>query len=182
MDKVFLAIYCLMAPLAARADGPLEHDVSQAFVEILKDEYHNRSFAYLVSGRMAKNSSHAEIKRYWVQFFELEKHNRQIYIQNAAAFSMDPEPGVWNHLRAYAVSVFLRLASETTMTKLLENTKEYIPRLERMREIGPVFHREFLDYVVAQESVIAESAKHYLNKDFDRAESVIEVFLSQQER
>ncbi len=182
MRKNLVAICCLLASLPVGADDLSPSEMTREFLDTLKAEYVNRSFAYLVVERMARSDSMPEARRYWDQFLELEKQNFDKYLENATTFSINPEPGIWTKIRSIVVSTALQIAPQTVMGMLLDNTIVYIRQLERLREIGPPDHQEFLDYIVAQEEAIAESVKHYLAGDFEMAESLIGDFIRQQTR
>ena len=177
LKSILPAVFILLVPLQIQAEDTLNNEMTQEFLDILEYEYDNRAFAYLITRRMVNVTSDPEAKEYWDQFLELEKQNLDIYRENAPAFSMNTEPGTWTKFRAFAVSTSLRIAPETIMKKLWENTVAYIPQLERMRQIGPETHREFFDYIVTQETVLADSVEFYLNGDTEKGASVLRDFL-----
>lgn len=166
-------------PAMAAADST-SSDMPSEVLDTLRYEYSNRAFALASATRLADTAQEPRERAFWRAFLALEQHNRQRYAPQAADFEIDPTGSFYDGFRSWFVSLAVRIAPERTLNKLLSNTRTYVPRLQRLQEIGPAEHMEFFDYVVAQEKVQLETLEYILDDNWDGATQRLREFVAEQ--
>ena len=146
----------------------------------LRYEYSNRAFALGIASRMSAVAKEPDEQAYWAAFLAFEQYNRARYASAAIHFGISPEGRWFDSERAWFVTSALRVAPQSTMDRLVSNTRDYIPRLQRLVELDSSSHTEFFSYVVEQERVLLKSLEDVVKQDWETATRRLEEFVAAQ--
>ena len=179
-ESVRIHVVCLLLISPAMAEEQTSGaDIPNEVLETLRYEFNNRAFALACATRLAKAVTNPREQAYWQAFLALEQYNQQRYASEIANFDIDLQQHLYNRVRSWFVSLAVRLAPERTLDKLLRNTRVYVPRLERLLEIGPPQHTDFFRHVVAQEKAQLQTLEYVLADDWDAATGRLQEFVAE---
>ena len=182
-SPIFAALVIFSSILSAMAaDDATTSNIPREVLDTLDYEYSNRAFALASATRLADATREPREQAFWRAFLALEQHNRQRYAPQAAQFGIDPQGSFYDGVRSWFVSLAVSVAPERTLNKLLINTRVYVPRLQRLQQIGPPEHMDFFDYVVAQEKVQLETLEYILDDEWEAATQRLQEFVAEQKQ
>ena len=155
--------------------SPLKHS---GFRDGFRSELANREFARRAMAILAERTAGLESAAFWRGYHELEELNAPRFA--AAARRLNAAPSrpraalargwVTGHTPAAVLPELLRFAYPRTV--------EYAADLRRLRDIGPLSEREFLDYMVRQEDLQVRMMHSALLGEYEAITAMVQEFIA----
>ena len=166
MQRLF-AVCLLSLPIAtacsssrATVQALNAEETHERFMDLFDMEIQNRAFALLSAERGLENTSSEGDKiflgawRDWEQFLKVQ------YAPYATKYGLSQEPRKQAKMQAslglFATGV---LSEQSVMEFMLDETIEYVKKLEELEQVSPAEDRAFFEFVVRQERVQVDSLR-----------------------
>lgn len=124
---------------------------SSEFLDGFDGEIQNRAFALRAIGRLSNRLDGDPRQPLWAAYLKLEEFNEPIYHEAAARWAMDVTPRTGTLIKAWILGSVPKFLLRSFLKLVYSKTVKYCDELRKIRSIGPLSAKEFLDYMVDQE-------------------------------
>ena len=152
----------------------------KTYQELLDYEYDNRAVAYASLEDLAAKWAGTPRGDFCQAYYELEILNKRLYAEQAAAVGSAGYPTGFSvnfrvALAGLAMRLFVRNKTASFFAKIII---PYIPQLEQLRDQAKPEHREFFEYVVAQEKTQLDASTAAKEGDWAAGAKVLRDFVA----
>lgn len=152
-----------------------EPEDKQRYLKKLTYEYNNRAFAY-ISMQMASTSHRGSaLGEFYQAYYDLEVKNRAIYSRMQSELPFEHKVGWFTRFRGKALGFYLSVTGGDP-NMLIDIIEPYIAELEVLRSLSDPAHREFFDYIVAQETAQLEACREALQNGWQQGAETLRNF------
>ena len=171
---VLVTAYILM--VMAMPINATEAEDQTLYIERLKYEYDNRTFAYLSMQKAAHVLKSKPAGVFYQAYYDLEVVNQLIYKRNAAALNFNYKANWFTRFRGHAAGFathFITFSPES----LIKVIVPYIPKLKQLRDLADPRYQSFFAYVVAQEQAQLEASQVAKTNGWAQGAKVLRAFV-----
>lgn len=141
--------------------------VSKKFIKGIKYEIANRAFALDSIGRISNRVKGRPEYLFWHSYERLERFSAPKYAKFAEKLGLDVTPSFYTKSRAWSTNLIPTLLLDPTLKLVCFLTKIYLKDLKKVRELGNIEDKDFLDYMVAQEELQIELMELAISRKYN---------------
>lgn len=164
----------LVTPVAANEK---KSNINQEFIDGFQYEIANRSFSLMTSKQMIEKFDGEPMQIFWKSYQRLEQFNVEQYARVVNQFGLNMQPELWAEGKAYLLGLLPKIFIDFALQSALNKTKIYVDKLSYLRGIGPESDIDFLDYMVAQESLQVEMMQLALDGRYQDSQILVDLFI-----
>lgn len=156
-----------------------EEETHERFMDLFDMEVQNRAFALLSAERGLKNAPSEGDKIFLGAWLDWERFLKAQYAPYATKYGLSQDPRkqakMQASLGALAAGV---LSNQSAMEFMLDETIEYVKKLEELEQVSPAEDRAFFEFVVRQEEAQVESLRIRVEGRHQEAADVLRAFMA----
>ena len=167
-----LSILTITMPITSE-----ELNQHEIYFNHLEYEYGNRARTYIGMKAAAKASRDSERAPFFQAYYEMEVLNQQIYGHMKEELGVDYQVNWFIDMCLKAIGYLgWRFLDAQWFVDIVI---PYLPKLEEMRSLSDPQHRQFFDYVIAQEEVQLAASQAVVDGTWQDGADLIQGFLPQ---
>ncbi|MEL4297395.1 MULTISPECIES: hypothetical protein [Acinetobacter] len=150
---------------------------SEQFIQGIQYELQNRAFALKAITRISIRMQGTAEYVFWDAYRKLEQFNTPRYAAYAHKLGLDATPSFLTEAKAWTMSSIPALFLNQLLQLVHTRTIVYMENLKKVRTLGSVEDRAFLNYMIAQEQLQIEFMELAIKKQYQEIKPRLDQFI-----